>query len=158
MKVLECNQPTFFDVDDTLVKWDRAQYSDIDKLHAVAITCPTSRQSKIIEQETGEEAKLENAKGTWTEYLIPHRKHIEQLKLHKLRGHTIIVWSAGGWEWAEAVVRALKLEQYVDLVIEKPMWYYDDLTANEFMGKRIYCKDEFVEKVITPTPALGTEE
>lgn len=145
MKVLPCKQPTYFDVDDTLVMWNRPAADDPD---AIEITCPTSRTERFLLEMT-DDGNLEPdtptetvSVGTWTERLKPHKKHIEQLKLHKLRGHTVIVWSAGGWEWAEAVVRALKLEQYVDLVIEKPMWFYDDLMPNEFMGKRYYMKDE----------------
>jgi phosphoserine phosphatase len=145
MKVLPCKQPTYFDVDDTLVMWSRPAADDPD---AIEIACPTSRTERFLLEMT-DDGTLEPdtptetvSVGSWTERLKPHKKHIEQLKLHKLRGHTIIVWSAGGWEWAEAVVRALKLEQYVDLVIEKPMWFYDDLMPNEFMGKRYYMKDE----------------
>lgn len=48
------------------------------------------------------------------------------------------MWSAGGGEWAEAVVKALGLEKYVDLVMNKPSWYYDDKEAKDWMGKRIY--------------------
>lgn len=145
MKVLPCSQTTFFDVDDTLIMWNRPS---VDDPNAIEITCPTSRALRAIQDlnEDGSltpDADVEPIEvGTWVERVTPHKKHIEQLKLHKLRGHTIVVWSAGGWEWAEAAVRALKLEKYVDLVIEKPTWYYDDLQPHEFMGKRYYLKDE----------------
>lgn len=139
MLILECNQPTYFDVDDTLVKWNRAKASDPN---AIAIQCPTSRQSRVLDENGIETDGLVKEEGSWVEYLAPHKVHIEHLKLHKLRGHTVIVWSAGGWEWAEAVVKALKLEKYVDLVIEKPVWFYDDLTPNEFMGKRYFMEDK----------------
>jgi phosphoserine phosphatase len=72
----------------------------------------------------------------------PHKVHIEQIKKHKMRGHTIIVYSAGGsTNWAEPVIKALKLEDYVDVVMPKANWAYDDLPANEFM-KTIYLEDE----------------
>ena len=146
MKVLPCNQPTFFDCDETLIMWNRHAHDDPD---AIEIACPVSRTKRglleltedgILKPETPPSEII--VVGSWTERVKPHKKHVEQLKLHSMRGHTIIVWSAGGWEWAEAVVRALKLEQYVNLVIEKPMWVYDDLPSTEFMPKSIWMKDE----------------
>jgi phosphoserine phosphatase len=65
---------------------------------------------------------------------------IEQLKKHKIRGHTIIVWSAGGSKWAAEAIKFLELEAYVDLVIEKPRWMYDDKQAEEFMPRSQYFK------------------
>jgi phosphoserine phosphatase len=66
--------------------------------------------------------------------------HIEDIKRHKARGHLVCVWSAGGSEWAEAAVKALKLEKYVDLVIAKPTWVIDDLEPNQFL-KRVPFKE-----------------
>jgi hypothetical protein len=79
---------------------------------------------------------------SWKTILLPHRLHIEQLRKHKMRGHTVIVWSAGGYDWAAAVVKTLGLENIVDLVISKPIWVYDDLPPNEFMPKSKWMKDE----------------
>jgi len=69
-----------------------------------------------------------------------HAPHIEMIKDFKARGHSIVVWSAGGAEWAEAAVLALNLEELVDVVLSKPDWYIDDKKASEFMeeGKRFY--------------------
>lgn len=69
-----------------------------------------------------------------------HLPHVETIKDFKARGHTVVVWSAGGSEWAEAVIEALELEQYVDLVISKPDWFVDDKPASSFMSesKRFY--------------------
>lgn len=116
MIVIPCNQPTFFDVDDTLVMWG---YAGLPVDGAIEIECRGIKQ-----------------------YVTPHKKHIEQLKAHRARGHTIIVWSQGGWEWAAAVVKALNLEKFVDLVIEKPQWAYDDLPASVFMPQSKWMKDE----------------
>jgi hypothetical protein len=49
------------------------------------------------------------------------------------RKQPIIVWSAGGWEWALRVVQELQLEEYVHCVMSKPAWYMDDLTAEEIL-------------------------
>lgn len=118
MIVLNCVQPTYFDVDETLV-----------------IFVPdNSKEPELVE--------IADPSGKFSVKAIPHKGHIRAIKEHKGRGHTIIVWSAGGHAWAEAVVKALNLQDYVDLVIEKPMWYYDDLPCSKFMGKNIYKENK----------------
>ena len=106
-----------FDCDETLVLWSSL---------------------KPLEERIHIEA------GEISAYVWPHKKHIEQLKKHKARDHRIIVWSAGGYAWAEAVVKALELDSYVDVVMTKFQWYYDDLKSEEFMPEinRVYYKDE----------------
>jgi phosphoserine phosphatase len=72
-----------------------------------------------------------------------HNKHGEILQDFKARGHTVVVWSAGGAEWAETVVKLLGLTESVDLCIDKPDWYFDDLKADVWLeGKHCYLKDE----------------
>lgn len=99
----------YFDVDDTLVSW----YAD-DKLETAfvsfydASTC-LNYKLKVIEE------------------------NVEAMRCHKLRGHAIVVWSAGGAEWAATVVAKLGLTEIVDLCIAKPTWFYDDLKAEEFL-------------------------
>lgn len=114
MIALNCNQPTFWDVDDTLILWN-----------------PTE------EQQAQYGIKYTDAAG-FTKVFVPHIPHVEQLKKHSDRGHTIIVWSAGGSKWAELAVEILGLRPYVHLTIGKPIWYYDDKQAEEFMGKAQY--------------------
>lgn len=62
-----------------------------------------------------------------------HLPHINKIKEFKARGHNIVVWSAGGSDWAEKIVLILNLEEYVDMVIPKPSWFIDDLNSFEFM-------------------------
>jgi hypothetical protein len=112
--VIDSDFPVPFDCDDTLVIWDY----------------PPEKLSECI-----------YLKIDITEIpLLPHKKHIEELKKHKARGHRVIVWSAGGWEWANEVVKKLELEEFVDVVMSKPRWFYDDLPSTEFMPEinRIY--------------------
>ncbi len=116
MKVIKNELSAYFDCDDTLVMWDNPQ----DK-YAV----------DFIDPHDGTRHSL-----------VPHKKHIKLLRDFKCRGYTIIVWSGGGYEWAETVVRTLNLEGYVDLVMTKPTKYIDDLQAVEILGSRIYLKDE----------------
>ncbi len=109
MKVIE--RPTvFFDVDDTLVMWNQLP----DHPNSIEMNC-----------------------FGFNERLVPHEGHIKQMKDHKFRGHHVVVWSAGGWEWARAVVIALGLDQYVDEVMDKPHWFYDDLRSDQFMPESI---------------------
>lgn len=118
MIVLPSEQIVYFDVDDTIIIWDVPKHLE-DKT--------------IVFDNFGVPVKL-----------LPHFKHIEQMKKHKARGHVIVCWSAGGYAWAEAVVKTLNLEQYVDLVLSKPNWVYDDLPASEFIPEinRVYYKIE----------------
>ena len=133
MIVVPCKNAVFFDIDDTLVMWNATQ-EELD-MRGVDFECPGSLVD--IDKDSNE-----SFAPAWKERLLPHRKHIEQLKKHKMRGHTIVVWSAGGFDWAAAVIRALKLENFVDLVISKPTWSYDDLQPAEFIPKPQWMKDE----------------
>lgn len=109
MRVLPNDNCVFFDVDDTLI-----------------ICNPSSMEGAI---------ELASFGRTWK--VFPHLPHIQELKNHKFRRHQVIVWSAGGWEWAELVVKALGLEEYVDVVMSKPKWIYDDLPLTE-LATHIY--------------------
>lgn len=114
---LKCVQPVYFDVDDTLIMWQEVPANTPGALH---IKCPSKKRKA---------------------WLKPHKRHVAQIKAHKLRGHTVIVWSAGGDTWARLAVESLGLTDFVDLILEKPRWYYDDKAANEFMGKRSFLED-----------------
>ena len=69
---------------------------------------------------------------------VPHHKHIKLLKEFKSRGHSVVVWSDGGYDWAQLLVKELNLIKYVDLIMCKPKWYLDDLTCKDFLGKHFY--------------------
>ena len=99
-----------FDVDDTLVTW---------KLDS-SLPTVTIKNNNIN-----------------TKFNLCY-KNIDSLKKHAARGHTIIVWSAGGSDWAEDVVKALQLEEYVDIIIPKPSWFYDDLEPNDFLKNNLH--------------------
>lgn len=67
-----------------------------------------------------------------------HHSHVECIKDFKARGHNVVVWSAGGADWAETVVKALGIQEYVDVILHKPAWYFDDLHVTEWIGKHCY--------------------
>lgn len=111
---MKCFAPYYFDVDQTLVLCRLGKHSDA-----------------VIVNE-----------GRFHEAVVPNGPVIDDLMWLSRRGHTIIVWSKEGADWAEAVVKALGLDAYVALCLEKPTGYYDDLEAPEFMGKRHYAVRE----------------
>ena len=97
------NGPTaYFDVDDTIVQWSDDGVNRLEDY--VTIEC----------------------RGRVGKYLI-NRHNLEHLIKLSNRGHGIILWSAGGSDWAEAVAKALKIEKYVDVVAPKPTYYIDDV-------------------------------
>lgn len=68
-----------------------------------------------------------------------HRKHVDKIIELKKSGHSIIVWSMSGGEYAENVVKALGIEEYVDIVADKPIEYYDDMKVGwEWMCMRMF--------------------
>lgn len=83
-------------------------------------------------QNNGEKGYLIEMDG-YSQKVYPINVHIDMLKQHKLRGHFVRVHSQGGVDWAEKVIKMLGLEEFVDSVETKPMWYIDDLPANEWM-------------------------
>jgi phosphoserine phosphatase len=60
-----------------------------------------------------------------------------RIRRQHMQGHHITVWSQGGVDWAETVVKHLGLQDCVDIVSGKPTWYFDDLPADEWMKRTI---------------------
>lgn len=112
MKVIANESTVFIDVDDTLVMWG---------------TVPGDEHVKVQSPHDGMYATLR-----------PHHGHIKVLKDRKARGSFIVVWSSGGFAWAEAVVKALGLGAHVDICMTKPHMFIDDKQAHEIMGERLY--------------------
>lgn len=151
MIVLKSDNSVHCDVDDTIAMWNPTP--EQSEKYGIEITCPGG----LYQNDRGE-IKMGPS---WTQRIVPHFTHVEQLKKHKARGHFVCVWSAGGWEWAQAAVKALGLEQYVDLVISKPRWTYDDLQAEQFMPKSQYMENVFPQvldnsSIVTPEMALNS--
>lgn len=105
---------TFFDVDETLVFWKTGVEEG-------------DRQIQVVDPYTGRYLDL-----------VPHERHIDLLLRKKSQGHIIIVWSAGGSEWARTIVNALGLQDSVDLVMAKPVQYVDDLAMDQWGVSRCY--------------------
>lgn len=65
-------------------------------------------------------------------YFLRYEEHIELLEQMKGRGRYIIVWSAAGHAWAEAIVKQLGIEHLVDQVMTKPMVMVDDKPIDDW--------------------------
>ena len=101
----------YFDCDDTLVMWDIPEGFPTDDL--VNVNCRH-----------------------YSDALAPNKYNVDLLKKFASSGHYVVVWSQGGADWAEAVVKALGLEGYVQAVMSKPNYFIDDLgDPNKWMGK-----------------------
>lgn len=111
--ILKNDNVVFFDVDDTLVMW----------------SWPEQKDNETIVISAAEEPALHNIR-VW-----PHKEHANRLKQFKARGQSVVVWSQGGWAWAKAVVEALGLQLYVDAIMTKPKWIFDDLPASAWLNE-----------------------
>lgn len=116
-KTIKSEQILCFDIDDTLISWRKAKKHD----KVVCFTDPYDNSQH---------------------YVVVHEPHVKILKDRKARGATIIVWSQSGWAWAQAVVKALGIEGYVDLVASKPVAYVDDKECQQWMGERIFLPEK----------------
>lgn len=96
----------FVDVDDTLIKWNVSEH-DTDIVY-INFSGERHKHSVI-------------------------RANVDALLKHNSRNHAIVVWSQGGFQWAEAVVKALGLESKVTAVMSKPKFLIDDLQSNMWM-------------------------
>lgn len=119
--VLDSSNTIFIDVDDTLVMWGDHNHKG-----------KTSRLIRIPDPHlVGENV-----------YLLPHTTHINILKRNHAQGRTVIVWSAAGHEWAQAVVKALDLEKFVSLILGKPILYVDDRPMESWGCMRTYLSKD----------------
>lgn len=120
--VVNSNLVTCFDVDDTLIYWDYKKSTikmgiPNDSEITISLNGLKIKKHKIIE-------------------------HVEELKRQKESGACIVVWSASGYEWAQAVVEALCISNYVDLIMSKPLRIYDDKNPQDWMPIRRYMVNE----------------
>jgi len=102
----------YYDMDETLVLWNYEPTNEILN-------------------------KLVTVDGTG---LLPNESMIISMKRNKIRGFGIILWTHSSMELANKIVKALGLEKVVDLIIPKPVRYYDDRPVEEWIGVWIDSK------------------
>jgi len=129
MKVVKGRYTLFCDVDDTLVLYRAPEDYTGTK---VTIKFENNLYGGFSSEST----------------LAVNQAAIDELKQHKKKGAIIIVWSQGGWDWAQSVVKALKIEKIVDYVVEKPSVVFDDLSMATWSPRRqLPLPEGWVEKV-----------
>lgn len=114
MKTIKTEKLIFIDVDDTLIMWTWSK-----KYNEQTIRYKDPYSSKSIE-------------------VLPNKPNITILKEKASRGYTVCVWSAGGYEHAASVIKALRLCSYVDYVMSKPAAYVDDKDVSHWFPRRVY--------------------
>jgi len=113
-KKLEAGPVACFDVDDTLLMWDMAK--TVLENEIVTVVCRGKSQERQV-----------------------NPFNLDLLIKMSNSGHSIVVWSAGGSDWAESAVKALGIEKYVDIVMKKPTYYIDDIAdPAKILGKHGY--------------------
>lgn len=111
-----CGPTAYFDCDDTLVMWDLPEGVEVNSDEVVTIRCRDH-----------------------SDRLYPNKYNIDLLIKFAKRGHSIVVWSAAGADWAEEVVQGLGLCRYVHVVTGKPSYYIDDIADSaHWAGKHGY--------------------
>lgn len=72
-------------------------------------------------------------------YYEKNYKLIDEIKKHAARGHFLIAWSAGGYDWTKRIVEEFELQEYFGLIMSKPAFIWDDKDPNEWL-RRCYVK------------------
>jgi phosphoserine phosphatase len=106
--IIKSSRSVFIDVDNTLI-FARAEF-------------PRASQKEEEVIINGREFRI-------------HLAHVEIIKDFKARGQCVVIWSQGGWEWANKIVEVLELEEYVDVIMSKPDWYFDDKGSEDWLGE-----------------------
>lgn len=121
MQIVANEQVVCFDIDETLILWGKLKR----KHKVVAVSCPYSNRQ---------------------EYLRVHEPHVKIFRDRLARGATILCWSANGYRWATAVLKALGLEHAQVIVMSKPCAYVDDKVCTDWMGEHIYIDPDSTYK------------
>jgi len=114
MFTCKAGKTVYFDVDDTLLEWK---------------TCSKHDENAVQVRSNGHIF--------WKKAIY---SNISGLIDHSHAGHVVVIWSQGGVEWATCVIEALNIEKYVDVVLTKPDWIYDDKDAEHWMPERQFLK------------------
>lgn len=110
MKVNKSENAAYFDVDKTLVLYEKKDKDSVEFNYY------------------GEKR-----------FLKIHKDHVSFLKALRARGFYITVWSNNGWAWAEHVVKTLRLTKYVHEAKSKPAKIIDDESPEKWL-KAIYIE------------------
>lgn len=116
---IKSEQVSPFDVDGTLVSHEALK--DIPPGESVKVYDAVSKRHIIVRI---------------------NRPMIRLLREADSRGDYVIVWSRGGHRWASDVIKALDLVDCVDLVLSKPMAYFDDSEIANWLPYRVFISPD----------------
>lgn len=114
MRTTKSEQILFCDCDDTLILHDVEKYKNNAMVTITDPYCGTVRTVAV------------------------HEPHVQLIRERAKRGAHIKAMSAGGYQWAAAVVKALDLEDCIAECISKPVAIIDDLPIEGALGKTMY--------------------
>lgn len=122
MKTIKDRNVIVSDVDDTLILWDeKSRDLTADLKGRIVIVCPYDGKPYSF---------------------IVHQRHVDFLKREKAKGSFVIVWSRSEGAWAETVVKALGLENHVDISMSKPNKCLDDKNNLEDIVGQVFFLDK----------------
>jgi FMN phosphatase YigB (HAD superfamily) len=136
--ILNSANVIFFDVDDTLILWDSYNHRSDPNFDSISLTPHENLKGRIIVEDPYMPGHMMSFR--------PHVAHCHILIRNKNQGRTIVVWSAAGHAWASTVVKALGLEEYVSLIMEKPKIIVDDTPFENWHPQRIYLSKDTESK------------
>lgn len=113
MFILDKSRVVMIDVDDTICIWT-----------------PTPEHLQ-------QDHSFQMGTGKFQFPVTPHKFHLEFIRKLKVQGYGIVVWSAGGEEWALQAVQKLGIEDLVDIVMSKPVLLLDDMPTTH-LPRRTY--------------------
>lgn len=116
-QIIKEDRVIFYDCDNCLVLWPEDSGYNPDNFIQIA-------------------SSVSLLSGESTYKLTPNKGVIEDLKKKKEESYYIVVWSQGGFEHARRIVEGLELQEFVDIVMSKPLWIVDDLDPKEVFSWR----------------------
>lgn len=118
MNVIQSEQILPCDIDFTLLMWGKIKKGD----KVVSFLDPYTGEQKLVKVN------------------LPNLKVVTS---RLARGATVLVWSASGYKWARAALKALKLDHKNIYVLSKPIGYVDDKPSTQWMGEQIYLDEQY---------------
>lgn len=78
-----------------------------------------------------------------------HEPMVRLVKEEAARGSQLLIWSRGGFQWAENVARALEFDKLQGeiLILTKPFAYFDDSDVSSWLKDRVYIGPDVPYKV-----------
>lgn len=123
MQIIKNEQIDYYDVDGTLV------------IHEDHKTIPPGESVQVYDAVTKKFITVR-----------VNKPMIRLLRESKSRGAYVVVWSRGGYRWATDVIKALELTDYVDVVMTKPLAYFDDTEISDWLPYRVFIPPNVIYK------------